>query len=57
MPSRALSEIHEVILHSPLGSALGIIDYYFVYLQIKQASRHVLIDLYHGSYSKLSGLP
>ena len=41
--TRALSEIHEVILDNP--------EYYWVYLQIKHASRHVLIDLYHGSYS------
>ena len=51
MPTRALSEIHEVILNNPEGGARGIIEYYWVYLQIKHASRHVLIDLYHGSYS------
>ena len=54
MPTRALSEIHEVILNNPEGGARGIIE---VYLQIKHASRHVLIDLYHGSYSELTGLP
>ena len=44
MPTRAVSEIHEVILDNPEGGARGIIEYYLVYVQIKHASRHVLTN-------------
>ena len=50
MPTRALSEIHEVIFNNPEGGARGVIEYYRVYFRMKPACRHALAGLYPGNH-------